>query len=516
MGPGFAEGNAFLGIDDDKNSLDSAALRVTPGELFERVESMAGTPMALAPARPESNAALARRLAALAQQLQAKGDNPFKIRAYRRAAETIAGLPDSIDEQVRAGADLTQYPGIGKGIAAALRELVLSGTLGQLEKLLVTAPPEIAALNKYPRLDPKRVKRAYKKLQVSTPEELQERLASGEIAGKLGAREEHHFRQAFTTATEILLDDAEPIARNVEEFLLKKCGATRAEIVGSFRRRVEVVSELSFLVEVPDFAALVQRLQRYGGGAELVSRAGDTARLKLSDGLGIRVQNAPAERWGVALIAGTGSEAHLQKLAAQAPFLKKWTKPSHALKNEAGAYGLLGLPLIPPELREGIDEVELAARNQLPQLVTLADIRGELHAHTTSSDGSHSIEEMADAARRHGYDYLGVTDHSQSLKIAGGVSEDDLWRQIRRIDQLNKKGLGIRLLKSAEVDILADGSLDYPNALLAELDYTVCSIHSRFRLGKTEQTERLLRAMDNPYFTILGHTTGRLLLKRPG
>ena len=179
-------------------------------------------------------------------------------------------------------------------------------------------------------------------------------------------------------------------------------------------------------------------------------------------------------------------------------------------------YGKFGLAFIEPELREGHDEVDRAAQGTLPVLVTAKDIRGELHAHSTSSDGSHSIEQMAAAAKEKGYEYLGITDHSQSLKIARGVSVEDLWKQIRYIDKLNEKLKGFRVLKSSEVDILVDGSLDYPDDLLKELDYTVCSIHSRFGLGKAEQTERIMRAMDNRYFNILGHATGRLLLKRPG
>ncbi|MEO8448462.1 MAG: PHP domain-containing protein, partial [Gemmatimonadota bacterium] len=183
---------------------------------------------------------------------------------------------------------------------------------------------------------------------------------------------------------------------------------------------------------------------------------------------------------------------------------------------ETALYQRFSLGFIEPELREGYDEVERATSGTLPALVSLADLRGDLHAHSTASDGANSIDQMAAAARERGYEYLGITDHSQSLKIARGVSVADLWKQIRYIDGLNERIEGIRILKSAEVDILADGSLDYPDDLLAALDYTVCSIHSRFALGKAEQTERILRAMDNPYFTMLGHPTGRRLLKRPG
>ena len=176
----------------------------------------------------------------------------------------------------------------------------------------------------------------------------------------------------------------------------------------------------------------------------------------------------------------------------------------------------MGLQFIPPELRDGTDEIELAAKDRLPELVTAEDIRGDLHAHTTSSDGANTLEEMAAAARERGYEYLGITDHSQSLTIARGVSIPDLRVQLRAIEKLNGRLTGIQVLKSAEVDILEDGSLDYPDDLLKELDYTVCSIHSRFGLGRSDQTQRLLRAIDNPHFTILGHATGRKLLQRPG
>lgn len=184
--------------------------------------------------------------------------------------------------------------------------------------------------------------------------------------------------------------------------------------------------------------------------------------------------------------------------------------------SEKACYEQYGLHYIEPELREGKDEVSLAQQHSLPVLVTTADIRGDLHSHSTSTDGSHSIEQMAFAAKDRGYEYIGISDHSQSLKLAGGLSIEEVWQQIQHIDQINSKLSGIRVLKSSEVDILLDGSLDYPDELLRELDYTICSIHSRFGLNREQQTDRILRAMDNRYFNILGHATGRLLLKRPG
>jgi DNA polymerase (family 10) len=220
--------------------------------------------------------------------------------------------------------------------------------------------------------------------------------------------------------------------------------------------------------------------------------------------------------WGRDLILETGAGAHVKALQRHNPDWKNIVRAEVGYETEGAVYRAMGLAFIPPELREGHDEIDLSARGAIPALVTSQDIRGELHAHSTSSDGVHTIEEMAQGAKEQGYEYLGMSDHSQSLKIAGGLSEDELWSQIRRIDKLNGRLSGLRILKSAEVDILADGALDYPDDLLKELDYTICSIHSRFGFGKNEQTTRILRAMDNRYFNILGHATGRLLLKRPG
>lgn len=465
---------------------------------------------------PLSNAEIAHHLTALAQLLSAQNENPFKIRAYRRAADTIRNLGESIDALVRRDVDLTQFSGIGKAIAGAIREIVLSGALRQLQTLRASAPPELAALSDFPRLDPKRVLRIYKALGISSVAELRAALDSGALAKKLGPRLEHHVRSALTDADEILLFDAHEIVANVRSYLLTHAGATRVEPTGDYRRRVETLRELTFLVQTPDFPALVSALKNFGGRTAILRADATRATFKLSSGLLLTVEHAPAAKWGLALLLSTGSESHLEKLAPRG--LAKLARSRAALTTEKSAYRALRLAYIEPELREGHDEVARAAKSpkKLPPLVTLADIRGELHCHSTSSDGAHTIEQLAVAARKRRYAYLGITDHSQSLKIAGGVSIADLRAQIRAIDKLNSRLSDLRILKSAEVDILADGSLDYPDDLLAELDYTVCSIHSRFALNKAQQTERLLRAMDNPHCNILGHATGRLLLRRPG
>ena len=457
-----------------------------------------------------TNADIADRLMSLAQLLSTQKENPFKIKAYRRAAKSVAAIGESLEDEVRSDADITGYPAIGEGIAGVIREIVLNGTSRKLESLRSQVKPEVAALSEYPRLDPARVLRAYKKLKISSVQELKEKLASGDALEKLGARLEAHLRHGLAASQEVLLYDADKIAPSIEEFLLSRCGASRVEATGAYRRRVETIHELSFLVVSDDFEALLQKVGRLGGGTELIEKGKDHGLFQLSSGVPLRIVQSRRECWGVDLIQATGSDAHLHRLHLKAAHL------TAAFEDEDSVYRALGLAYVEPELREGLDEVALARSGSMPQLIGARDIRGELHAHSTSSDGVHSIEQMARAAAAKGYEYAGISDHSQSLKIARGLSEDDLWKQIRYIDALNAKGAAVKILKSAEVDILEDGALDYPDDLLHELDYTVCSIHSRFARGKAEQTERILRAMDNRYFTILGHATGRLLLKRPG
>jgi DNA polymerase (family X) len=465
--------------------------------------------------RSLSNAEIADRLASLAQLLSTQKENPYKIKAYQRAAAKVRTLSESVDELVRDESDLTGYAGIGKAISSAIHEIVQTGTLGKLEKLRSQASPELASISAYPRLDPKRVLRIYKKLGISSVEALREQLEHGEIEKKLGLRMAQHIRQGLTETHAMLLYKADDLRVAVEDFLLGKCGVRRAEAVGDYRRRAEVIEELGFIVDTDDFPTVVSKLERYGGRTPLIRSSQDSALFALSSGIALRIDVAPRKDWGLASIACTGSQAHLRKLTAVMGSLKS-LKAKGPFPAESDVYREFGLAFMEPELREGHDEVQRSLAGTLPVLVTVNDIRGELHAHSTSSDGSHSIEQMAAAARDRGYEYIGITDHSQSLKIARGVSVEDLWKQIRFIDRLNERLSGIRILKSSEVDILADGSLDYPDDLLRELDYTVCSVHSRFGLGKSEQTERILRAMDNPHFNILGHATGRLLLKRPG
>jgi DNA polymerase (family 10) len=461
-----------------------------------------------------SNAEIADRLASLAQLLSAQTENPYKIKAYQRAAARIRHLSESLEEMVRGEEDLTQFSGIGEAIAGAIREIVTTGTLAKLETLRAKAPPALVSISQYPLFDPKRVLRVYKKLGISTIEELRQRLENGEIDKTLGARMAYHIRNGLTETRAMLLYNADGLREMIEEYLLGRCGARRVGVAGGYRRRVEVINELIFVVDTDNFPALVTRMQRYGGRTPLLSSRHGNALFSLSSGILLRLQHSTEGNWGNHMVACTGSEAHVKKLSRVCAARRILKSPAY--KTEAAWYRQHGLQYIEAELREGHDEVDRAKAGTLPKLVTVAEIRGDLHAHSLSSDGAHSIDDLAEAARERGYEYIGISDHSQSLKIARGVSVEDIRAQIRFIDKLNGRQRGIRVLKSSEVDILADGSLDYPDDLLKELDYTVCSIHSRFALVREAQTERLLRAMDNRYCNILGHATGRLLLKRPG
>jgi DNA polymerase (family 10) len=463
---------------------------------------------------PLSNAEIADRLASLAQLLTAEKANPYKIRAYRRAAAVIRELGESIEELVRCNEDLRVYAGIGEAISSAIREIVETGTLKSLERLRSTVSPELVGLSNYPRLDPRRILRIYKKLKISSVEELRSALESGTIERIFGTRAAQHVYLGLVETKTILLYQAHRLAEAIKTFLLK-AGCDRVEAVGEYRRRVEVIERFDFLIQTSDFGGVIEAMKRYGGRTSLVGSTENTATYLLSSGPLLCIEHVDPKNWGFFMIRGTGTVAHLRKLRRLigGPIARE---ENVAFASEEAFYEHFGMQFIPPEIREGFDEIGQARKGMLPRLVTQGEIRGDLHAHTFCSDGSDSVEEMATSAKELGYEYVGITDHSPSLKIANGQSVKDLLVQIAEIDELNSRLSGFRILKSAEVDILSDGRLDLPDEVLRELDYTVCSIHSRFAMEREKQTERILRAMDNRYFTILGHPTGRLLLKRPG
>ena len=404
---------------------------------------------------------------------------PTRSKAYRRAAARIRTLAESLDRMVREGDDLTRFPGIGEGIAAAIREIVLTGSLGKLETLRGQATPALAG---HQRLCPPRpqardadLQKAGHRLRGGTERQLE----SGEIEKLFGLRMAQHVRQGLTEMHVMLLYQADDLRDTIEAFLIGPCGARRVEAAGDYRRRVEVIDELVFLVEADDFAAVVARLQRYGGRTPLLSSDTDKALFALSSGIRLRLQRAAEKNWGFHMVACTGAKPHLRKLTAVAGPLRQLNPDS--FPTEGAFYREFGLAWIEPELREGQDEVRQAKTGLLPDLVTLADLRGDLHAHTVSSDGSDSIEDDGGggAGTR-----LRLYRHHRPFP-----EPEDRARRVGRGPYGRRSGLStssmaklrdFHILKSSEVDILADGRSDYPDDLLEELDYTVCSIHSRF------------------------------------
>jgi len=314
-----------------------------------------------------TNAEIADRLSTLAQLLSMEKANPYKIKAYRRASNTIRGLGESVDELVRSSADLTGYSGIGEAISGAIREIVLTGTLASLEKLRSNASPELLSISAYPRLDPKRVLRILKKLQISSTEALHQALESGAIEQAFGSRMAQHVRQGLVQTGAILLYHAHDLVSSIKSYLLKRGDITRAEAVGDYRRRVEVIEELSFVVETDNVAKLISQMARYGGRTSLVESTDELAIFALSSGPLLRINLGNAKNWGLSLIRQTGSKAHLKKLTAVSGSLTD-LQTKGSFPSERSFYDNFDIAFIEPELREGLEEVRQARRGTLPTL----------------------------------------------------------------------------------------------------------------------------------------------------
>ncbi|HYD01869.1 MAG TPA: PHP domain-containing protein [Phycisphaerales bacterium] len=469
---------------------------------------------------PVTNSDIAAQLGQLAQLLRSQGANRFKVKAYRAAAEAIQNHPQRLSAVIAEGKPLPKIPGVGASIAAAINEIVESGGLTSVKTLAGKLPPGTAEIAHTAGLSIREAKQLATTLGVTTATQLRERLESEDIPSTLGRRLVYKARQGLHNAKRLLWSDANELAAHYQTALEAVKGIDRIETAGSLRRGKETVGTIRLVIRTtaPGAArSLRALLRRHEGIESLHNDSAVRTTCKLAAGPLLVVRTASAVDFGAALVEETGSLAHLQSVQAlAAPGRQSARNPA---ATEKAWYAARGLPLIPPELREGRGEVEAALAGQLPVLVELGDIRGDLHAHTTSSDGANTIEEMAAAAQARGYEYLAITDHSKSLKITDGLDEKRLRRQMASIDRLNAKlptSATFRVLKGSEVDILEDGALDFDDSLLRELDIVIASIHSRFALEKADQTRRLLRAIENPYVTCIGHLTGRKLLKRPG
>ncbi|HXZ15775.1 MAG TPA: helix-hairpin-helix domain-containing protein, partial [Roseiarcus sp.] len=461
---------------------------------------------------PIQNAEIASLLSQEAELLEIQGANPFRVRAYRRAAQTIDALPRSVSSILAAGEDLTSLPGIGQDLAGKIVEIVRTGHFAALDDLKREVPGELAAIAALPGMGPKRVNQLHHELSVQTLDDLRRVVEQGRLHGLkgFGARIEETLRTALAkppAETRFKLSSVEHEVDALTSFLNPIVGDGRIIAAGSYRRRKDTVGDLDLLATSNDAAAVGARLIAYENVARVLAQGPSRTTIVLRSGLQVDLRVVADASYGAALMYFTGSKAHniaLRKLAND----RGWKLSEYGLfegervlagDSEEEIYRKLGLSFVPPELREDRGEIALAREDALPKLITLADIRGDLHVHTTWSDGSASIEEMVQAARARGYEYLAITDHSQRLTVAHGLDAGRLARQIHEIDRVNARLHGLTLLKGVEVDILEDCALDLPDRILSRLDLVVAAVHSHFELSREAQTRRIVRAMDNPH-----------------
>jgi DNA polymerase (family 10) len=477
------------------------------------------------------NAEIARLFRELADLLEIEGANPFRVRAYRAAARTIETHPESLTERARQSPErLTDLPGIGDDLAAKIVEVVTTGRLGLLEETTRQHPKGLAALMRLPGLGPKRVRQLFDQLGIQSPRELGAALASGRIGALrgFGPRTEARLRAALAEHRDEEQRFPLAVASQYGEALLawlkQAPGVTEAEIAGSYRRRKDTVGDLDILVTAKTADPVVRKFVEYPEVEEVLAQGPTRAAIRLRAGLQIDLRVLEAESFGAGLYYFTGSKAHniAVRQLAQRRGLKVneygvWRGETRvAGRTEREVAKALGLPLIPPELREDRGEVAAALAGKLPRLVQIEDLRGDLQSHTTSSDGRNTLSAMAAAAESLGHEYLAVTDHTPAVRVTRGLDRDGFRRQRKAIDRVNAGSGGLTLLAGAEVDILADGTLDLDDATLWDLDLVVVSLHSAFALPRREQTRRVVKALQHRAVDILGHPTARLLGKRPG
>jgi len=477
---------------------------------------------------PIHNADIAADFDELADLLEIEGANPFRVRAYRNAARTLRDLPSDVTAMLERGEDLTELPGIGKDLAAKIKEIIETGTAAMLEEHRKTVPATLTELLKIPGIGPKRVKALYHDLGIRTLDQLQKAAEEGRVRSLrgFGEKTERYILNQLKARTgeekRFKLAIATQYAEALIAYLKESRGVKQVVAAGSYRRAKETIGDLDILVTAAPGSAVMDRFVSYPEVEEVLAQGATKASLRLACKLQVDVRVVSKESYGAALQYFTGSKAHnvaLRQMAQQQGLkINEYGvfkgDQSVAGATEESVYASVGLPWIPPELRENRGEFDAALAGRLPALVEVADLKGDLHAHTKATDGQNSIKEMAEAARDRGLEYLAITDHSRRLTMAKGLDTDRLFEQLEEIDRLNASSIGITLLKGIEVDILEDGSLDLPDDDLSRLDLVVGAVHSHFRLSREKQTERILRAMDHPYFTILAHPTGRLIDER--
>ena len=484
------------------------------------------------------NKQIARILRETAQLLEIDGAIIGRYRSYEKAAELVDGLPDSIEQLVKDPKKLKELPGIGDRMAEHLGEIVGTGDYGLRKKLLKKYPATLLDLLQLQSLGPKKVAFLWSNFKAGTVADVERIAKEGKLRDLpgFGEKSEQNILRAAAvfkkSSGRFHINDAEAAAAAIIAHIKKAGKAVDAVTpAGSLRRGKETVGDLDLLVTLADghssgkhVEALAKHILEFPGIEQTLAHGENKVSFTLGNGLQVDVRLLERENFGAALLYFTGSKEHNVTLRGRANDMG-YTLNEYALatlkaekrvagRTEEEIYSKLKLDFIAPELRENTGEIAAAEQHKLPQLVALKDIKGDLQMHSTASDGKNPIEEMAEAARQLGHQYIAITDHSKAVTVANGLDERRMAAHIKKIHEADEKGLGIRVLAGAEVDILKDGSLDYSDEILAQLDVVVCSIHSYFNLDRAGMTDRILAAIENPYTQIVAHPTGRLLLRR--
>jgi len=476
-----------------------------------------------------TNRDIARVLAQIADLLEIKGENPFKVRAYQRAAQALEGLPTQLSAMRERGR-LTDIPGVGSSIADKIEELLDTGACGFHQELLAEFPASLAALLSIPEIGPRKAKALHDELGITSVDELEQAAREGKVRGLsgFGVKTEQNILRGIERLrvhkARLPLAEAHPLAMEVVESLLLAAPVERIEPAGSLRRMRDTIGDIDILATSSDAQEVMSVFVSLPMASQVVAHGPTKSSVLAAGGAQIDVRVVEPESFGAALQYFTGSKEHnvrLRELAVRRGLrvseygvFETKTDRRVAGATEEEVYAALDLPLIPPELREDRGEIAAAQRGELPRLVEVEDIKGDLHVHTQATDGHHTIEEMAKAARGHGYKYIAVCDHSRSVGMAGGLFEEDLLRHAQEISAVNKRMKGITILAGTECDIRRDGTLDYPDEVLAELDFAVAAVHSGFKMDADSMTSRIIDALHNPYVDALAHPTGRIIGKR--
>jgi len=482
------------------------------------------------------NPTIARLLEETADLLEIDGGDSFRIRSYRRAAEAAEQTTVDLMTAADSTARLLEIPGIGKGMAANLQAIAATGTLPLREELLAKYGAGLLELLKLPGMGPKTVALLWDAAKIAGIDQLAEAIEAGRLVGlpRMGEKQIEKLRKGIDdyrrSAGRFRIDVAEEAAQRLSAYLLSFTGIERVTPAGSLRRGRETAGDLDLLVTGPACApehtgAAVDYVAAYPGIHDIIAKGENKVSFHLGDGLQVDVRLLPSASYGAALQYFTGSKAHnvsLRQRALKMGYtLSEWAlsrldnNSTVAAATEQEIYAALEMDWMPPELRENLGEIEAAARHALPKLIQKADLRGDLHMHTTATDGHNSIREMAEAALACGFSYIAITDHSKNLAMTNGLDEKRALEHVQRIREVDRQMEGrIRVFTGIEVDILADGSLDLDDEVLAQMEIVIASVHTRFEQSREEMTARVLKAIENPHTRILGHPTGRLLLRR--